>query len=330
MKGLALIIGILVLCGSMTMAAYAADKVIIGTFSDPVPVEMAQHDGKLTAATGWDIDWRKFASGTDVIAAMASGDVVLSELGSSPFAIGATQGVDFEAFMLEYVIGKSESLIVRNGAGIHSLNDLKGKRVATPIGSTAHFSLMGVLKHAGIATKDLTIMGMSPDQITAAWQQNAIDAAFIWPPAQTQILKTGKRLIGADKVGEWGYPTYNIWVVNKKFAAANKDALVAFMKAVDAANLDYLQNKAAWTPDSAQIKSIAAQTGADPKDIPVTLEGYKFLPLAEQLKPAWMGGGIAKGVKATAVFLKSAGRLDHVADDYSKFINTDYLKAAVK
>lgn len=327
-KELKSFLGGLILSGMMVTAAHAADKVIIGTFGDPVPVQMAARDGKLAAATGWNIDWRKFASGTDVIAAMASGDVLLAELGSSPFAIGVTQGVDMEAFMLDYVIGTSESLIVRNGTNIKTLADLKGKRVATPIGSTAHFSLMGALKHAGISEKDLTIMGMSPDQITAAWQQGAIDAAFIWPPAQTELLKTGTRLVGADRVAEWGYPTFNVWVVNKKFAAANKDALVAFMKAVDAANLAYLKNKAAWTADSAEIKSIAAQTGADPAAVPVTLEGYTFLPLGEQLKPSWMGGGIAKAVKDTAAFLKSAGRIDRVADDYSSAVNLDYLKAA--
>lgn len=138
-KGMKSFLSALLMGGLMTMTAHAADKVIIGTFGDPVPVQMAAHDGKLAAATGWNIDWRKFASGTDVIAAMASGDVLLAELGSSPFAIGATQGVDIEAFMLDYVIGESESLIVRNGTGIKSLADLKGKRVATPIGSTAHF-----------------------------------------------------------------------------------------------------------------------------------------------------------------------------------------------
>jgi taurine transport system substrate-binding protein len=329
-QGFKLLLSSMFICGALAMTVHAADKVIIGTFGDPVPVQMAAHDGKLAAATGWNIDWRKFASGTDVISAMASGDVLLAELGSSPFAIGATQGVEFEAFMLDYVIGEAESLIVRNGANINSLADLKGKRVATPIGSTAHFSLMGALKHAGIEDKDLTIMGMPPDQITAAWQQEAIDAAFVWPPAQTEILKTGKRLVGADKVAEWGYPTFNVWVVNKKFAAANKDALIAFMKAVDAANLDYLQNKAAWTANSAEIKSIAAQTGADPAAVPETLEGYKFLSLAEQLEPAWMGGGIAKAVKDTAAFLKSEGRIDQVADDYSSSVNIDYLKAAAK
>ena len=51
---------------------------------------------------------------------MASGDIKVAELGSSPFAIAATQGVDIQAFMIDYVIGKSESLIVRNGAGIQN------------------------------------------------------------------------------------------------------------------------------------------------------------------------------------------------------------------
>lgn len=329
-RGLKLFLSSLIVSGAMVVYAQAADKVIIGTFGESLPVQMAAHKGELAKATGWNIDWRKFASGTDVIAAMASGDVALAELGSSPFAIGATQGVDIEAFMLDFVIGESESLIARDGAGIETLADLKGKRVATPIGSTAHFSLMGALKHAGLNEKDLTIMGMPPDQITAAWQQKAIDAAFIWPPAQTELLKSGKRLVGADKVAEWGYPTFNVWVVNKKFAAENKEALIAFMKAVDAANLDYLKDPATWTADSEQVKAIAAQTGASPETVIVSLDGYKFLPLNEQLDAAWMGGGIAKAVKDTAAFLKSAGRIDQVSDDYQSSVNTDYLKAAVK
>ncbi len=69
-------------------------------------------------ATGWEVEWRKFASGTDVIAAMASGDVVLSELGSSPLAIAASQGVDLQLIAFSDVIGKAESLIAHNGSGI--------------------------------------------------------------------------------------------------------------------------------------------------------------------------------------------------------------------
>lgn len=329
-RGIKLLLGSLAVSAAMVGGVQAAEKVIIGTFGDPTPTQMAAHNGEFAKATGWEVDWRKFASGTDVIAAMASGDIKVAELGSSPFAIAATQGVDIQAFMIDYVIGKSESLIVRNGTGIATLDDLKGKRVAVPVGSTAHFSLMGALKHAGIAEGDLTIMSMPPDQIVAAWQQGAIDAGFVWPPAQTEILQTGTRLVGADEVAEWGYPTFNVWVVNTEFAKANKDALVKFMKANDAALQDYTKDPAAWTPDSAGVKAVAAQTGADPAQVPETIKGYKFLSLEEQLKPNWLGGGLAKAVKDTAEFLKSAGRLDSTADDYSKYVTDEYVKAAIK
>jgi taurine transport system substrate-binding protein len=316
-------VALLALAGSAV-----AEDVIIATYGDPTPSQMAAEQGRFAEATGWNVDWRKFASGSDVIAAMASGSVQLAELGSSPFAIAATQGVDLQAFMLDYGIGNSESLIVRDGAGINSLEDLKGKRVAVPIGSTAHFSLMGALKHAGIDPGDLTVMGMPPDQITAAWQQGAIDAAFVWPPAQTQLLETGKRLVGAGEVGEWGYPTFNVWVVNKEFAEANKDSLIAFMKANDAAIQEYLKDPSAWTADSPEVQAIAKQTGADASQVPQILEGYNFLSLSDQLKPQWFGGNLTEATEQTAEFLKSVGRIDSVADDYSPYITDEYLKAA--
>lgn len=325
------LLGGLCVSAFMTTMAQAADKVIIGHFGGPAPFQMLANEGKLSEATGWDIDWRKFGNGTDVIAAMASGDIVLSELGSSPFAIAATQGVDIEAFMLDFVIGDGEALVVRDGSGIETLADLKGKRVATPVGSTAHFSLMGALKHAGVEEGDLTIMNMSPDQELAAWKQDAIDAAYIWPPQKTEMLENGKTLVGGKQVAEWGYPTFNVWVVNKTFAKEHKDELVAFMQAIDEANKAYLKDPAAWDADSSEVKAIAAQTGAAAADVPVTLEGYTFLPLADQLKPEWMGGeGIPKATKDTAEFLKGAGRIDKVVDDYSGAITDTYIKAAAE
>jgi len=42
----------------------------------------------------------------------------------------------------------------------------------------------------------------------------------------------------------------------------------------------------------------------------------------------WMGGGAANTIKSTAEFLKSAGRITKTADDYSKFVNPEFAKAA--
>ena len=42
----------------------------------------------------------------------------------------------------------------------------------------------------------------------------------------------------------------------------------------------------------------------------------------------WMGGGAAKTIKGTAEFLKSAGRINKTADDYSQFVNPEFARAA--
>lgn len=307
--------------------AALAETIVVGHFGNPTPMQVAVAEKRFETATGWDIEWRKFASGADVIAAMASGDVKISELGSSPLAIAASQGVDLQLFMLAQVIGEAESLIVRNGSGIEKLEDLKGKRVAVPVGSTAHFSLMGAIKQAGLSEGDLTIMNMPPDQIAAAWQQEAIDAAFIWQPVQSEILKSGKLLVGADKTAEWGFPTFDGWVVNTGFAAANADKVAAFAKVINDANAAYLSDPAAWTAQSDAVKAIAAQTGAAPDQVPSILEGFAFIPLAEQVGDKWLGSAAAT-MKTTAEFLKGAGRIDSVAANYSPFVNLDVAKAA--
>ncbi len=312
---------------ALMAGAALAEKIIIGHFGNPTPMQLVASSDALQKETGWEIEWRKFAAGTDVIAAMASGDVVLSELGSSPLAIAASQGVDLQLIAFSDVIGKAESLIAHEGSGIASAADLKGKRIAVPVGSTAHFSLMGALQHEGIAEADVTIMNMPPDQIAAAWEQGVIDAAWIWQPVQSEILKTGTLILGADETAEWGFPTFDGWVVDREFGQANKDKIVAFLKAIDQANASYLKDPAAWTVESAEVQTLATATGADPAQVSGILEGFTFLPLATQVGDTWLGGAGAT-IKGTADFLKSAGRIDAVVDDYTGFVNAEYAEAA--
>lgn len=316
-----------VAAGAMLATSALAENIVIGHFGNPTPFQASRSDGKFDAATGWTIEWRQFGSGTEVIAAMASGDIKLAELGSSPLAIGASQGVDLQLFMLSEGIGTAESLIAKKDSGIASLADLKGKRVAVPVGSTAHFSLMGALAHEGIAESDITIVNMPADQIAAAWDSGQVDAAWIWEPVQNQILQTGTFIIGADQTAAWGYPTFDGWVVNKEFAEQNKDALVAFAKTFDEANMAYLADPAAWTPESDPVKKIAAITGADPSQVPTILKGFTFVPLSDQLGDAWLGSAAEK-MKYTADFLVTAGRIDAAIDDYTPFVNTSILEAA--
>ncbi len=316
------------LMSGVASTAALAEKVVIGHFGTPIPMQAAAAAGEFEKATGWEIEWRKFGSGAEIIAAMASGDLKLSELGSSPLAIGASQGVDYQLFALSNVIGDAESLIARNGSNIEKVEDLKGKKVGVPLGSTAHYSLMGAIKNAGLTPADVEVIGMKPDQITAAWEQGQIDASFIWEPAKGQLLKSGKQVISANQVT--GAPTFDGWVVNREFAAANADALVKFLKALDAANAAYTSNPEAWTADSAPVKAIAERTGSPAADVPAALKGYAFPSLAVMASADWLGGGNQKNMMETAKFLMENKRIDAVLDDYSKFVNVDLLNAAMK
>ena len=118
-------------------------------------------------------------------------------------------------------------------------------------------------------------------------------------------------------------------MVSKAFGEANPDKIVAFLKAIDKVNGMYLANPAAWTADSAEVKALAAATGADAAQVPGILEGFTFLPMATQATDAWLGSAAPK-IKVTAEFLKTAGRIDATVDDYSAFVNPTYAAAAAK
>lgn len=319
-----------VVAAGLTLAtpAWAQQKVVIGHFGDPAPYKAAIADGRLEKATGWTIEWRKFASGAEVNAAMASGGIVISEIGSVPLSAGASSGLDYQLISVGKSIVSSESLITRNGAGIDKPADLKGKKIAVPIGSTSHFSLMGALKSFGLTEKEVQIIGMSPPEIAAAWSQNAVDAAFVWNPVQAKLRENGKVLTTAGEVAKAGFPTFNGWVANTKFAADNRAGVVGFLKVMNEVNGQYTKNKAAWTADSPQIKAIASIVGSTPQDAVAALDGAFYPDGDAQMSAAWMGGGAAATMKSTADFLKGAGRINAVADNYGKFVNAEYAKAA--
>ncbi len=317
----------ILMAGAASTAAFA-ETVVIGHFGTPIPLQAAIAAKDFEKATGWEIEWRKFGSGAEIIAAMASGDLKLSELGSSPLAIGASQGVDYQLFAISNIIGEAEALIVRDGAGITKVEELKGKKVGVPLGSTAHYSLMGALKNAGLSGADVEVIGMKPDQISAAWDQGQIDATFIWEPAKGKAMKTGKMILAANQVA--GAPTFDGWVVNTEFGKANPEFMAKFLKALDAANAAYNSNPDAWTADSEAVKAIAAQTGSPAAEVPAALKGYAFPSLKDMASADWLGGGNQSNMLATAKFLMENKRVDAIMDDYSKFVNADYLAAAMK
>ena len=294
-----------------------------------VPLRTVMESGELEKATGYKINWRMFGGGGDVIKAMASGDVQLGEAGSSPIVAAASQGQDIKLFWILDDIADAEALIVRNGSGINGVKDLKGKKVATPFVSTAHYQLMAIMKVEGVDAKSVNVLNLRPPEIAAAWERGDIDAAFIWDPVLTKIKANGKVIESSKTIGAKGFPTFDGIIVNAKWAAENEAFMVTLVKVLAKADEAYRANKAKWTADSAEVKAVAKWTKADAKDVPPSMALYTFPTLAEQAGPMWLGGAAVKAMTSTAVFLKEQGRIQEMKPDYSAFVTDAYVKKAM-
>src|ERR1700684_1000447 len=149
----------------MIGAARAADRtVVVGYQTDALPSSVGIANGDFEKAAGAKIDFRRFNSGADIFAAIASGAVQVGYVGSSPFAAATSRGLDVKAFYLASISGIVEGWGGRHASGIEKLSDLRGKKLAAAPVSTDHYQLLSVLKQEGIPEKDAQVFAIpQPD-----------------------------------------------------------------------------------------------------------------------------------------------------------------------
>ena len=180
------------LAGASFFAQAASTDVTVAYQTTVDPAKVAQADGAYEKATGAKINWRKFDNGADIIAAIASGDVQIGYLGSSPLTAAVTRKVPVETFLIATQLGGSEALVARDGSGINGPQDLVGKKVAVPFVSTGHYSLLAALKHWNIDPSKVQILNLAPPAIVAAWKRGDIDAPMYGTRPWAQPRRTAK------------------------------------------------------------------------------------------------------------------------------------------
>jgi taurine transport system substrate-binding protein len=317
------------------VSAEAADKsVVVAYQTDALPSSVAIANGEFERATGYKIDFRRFNSGAEIFAAIASGDVQVGYVGSSPFAAATSRGLDVKAFYLASISGVDEALVVRNGSGINSLADLKGKKLAVAPVSTDHYQLLALIKSLGLTEKDVQVFAIPQPDIVAGYNRGDLDGGFVWDPALTELKKNGKVLVTSKDVAEKGAPTFSAWVATSAFAKDHPDFLKAFAGVIAKQQTSFVNDKAAWGPDSENAKLLAGLLGVTPADQASALKNLNLLPVKVQASGAWLGGGeksgLAKILKDTAVFLRDQKKISDVLPSYAAFVTPDVVIAIEK
>ncbi|WP_027682950.1 taurine ABC transporter substrate-binding protein [Rhizobium leguminosarum] len=313
-----------------TVVAEAADKkVVVAYQTDALPSSVAIANGEFAKETGYEIDFRRFNSGAEIFAAIASGDVQVGYVGSSPFAAAVSRGLEVKAFYLASISGIDEALVVRNGSGIESLNDLKGKKLAAAPVSTDHYQLLALIKSLGLTEKDVQVFAIPQPEIVASYNRGDIDGGFVWDPALTELKKNGKVLVTSKEVADKGAPTFSAWVATSTFAADNPAFLKGFASVINKYYASFASDKSAWGPDSDNAKSLAKLLGGTADQQASALKNLTLLTPEVQASDAWLGGdekaGAGKILKDTASFLKEQGKVSDVLANYGAFVTADAL-----
>jgi taurine transport system substrate-binding protein len=256
------------------------------------------------ALPDYNVRWTKFDSGADVNTAFIAKELDFGALGSSPVARGLSAPLNIGykvAFVLD-VAGDNEALVARNGTGINTVADLKGKRVATPFASTAHYSLLAALAANKLSPSDVQLVDLQPQAILAAWDRGDIDAAYSWLPSLDQLRKTGKDLITSRQLAQGGKPTLDLAAVSNDFADAHPE-VVDIWRQQEARALKVIHDDPA-----AAAKAIAAEIGLAPAEVESQLKQGVYLTPQQVASPEWLGtdgnpGNLAVNLQSASQFL---------------------------
>ncbi|GAB0119227.1 taurine ABC transporter substrate-binding protein [Acidisoma sp. 7E03] len=313
-------------------ARAATPTINIGYFVETKPTMIAKAQGWFEEMAAAKINWVEMGSGAQINAGVVGGSIDIGiGIGSSPTAAGLSQGIPYKVIAMLDNIGPAEEMTVRASANIKTPADFKGKKIATPFGSTSHFRLIGFLQTNNLSLSEVTVLDLPPEQIVAAWKRGDIDGAYVWSPAKAQLLADGGVVYETYKeLDAKGYVIADLFVARTAFAKEHRSAVVGILKAYGK-SLDLYRTQ----PDEAAA-IVGRAAGVSTDVAAANLKEYDFVPLKEQLTSQWLGsagkpGAFAAELQHTAEFLvgqKSIRRALKLPA-YQKGIDTQFLEEAI-
>jgi taurine transport system substrate-binding protein len=308
---------------SKPAAATAPKKLTIAYQAIPNGDLVVKHEGWLEQALpNTKIEWKLFDSGGSVNEAVAARSVDIGLAGSSPVSRGLSQPLPYEVPWIHDVIGKAEALVVKKD--ITSIEQLKGKKVATPLASTSHYSLLAALQDHQLTAKDVKVIDAEPDDIAAAWSRGDIDGAYVWNPNLAKLIKDGGHvLVSSADLAKEGKTTYDLAVVTNDFAGKYPDAVKTWVAQQDRAVKLYRSDP------QAVATAVGAELNVSADEVEPQLKDLIFLTAAEQAGPDYLGGGLAKNLFAAAQFNKDLAQIDKVQPEasYGAAVNATFASA---
>lgn len=171
------------MAGAATAAGSSLAELRIGYQKSSVNLLIARRLGLIERRfPGVQIRWVEFSAGPQLLEALGAGSLDFGMTGDTPPIFAQAAGRDVLYVGRETPKPRSSAILVPVDSGIHSLADLRGKRVAFQRGSSAHYLVLRALEKAGLRLSDIQPVYLAPADARAAFERHSVDAWAIWDP----------------------------------------------------------------------------------------------------------------------------------------------------
>src|ERR671919_845759 len=203
-----------------------------------------------------------FNAGPSAIEALFGGQIDVAYVGPNPAINGylASNGQDLR--VISGAASGGASFVIRNDSGIKSVNDLGGKKFASPqLGNTQDVSLRKFLVDNGFNTANnggnVTVVPVTPADILTLMLKKEIDGAWVPEPWATRLVKEANGRIFVDE--------RELWPPDGRFVTANIIARTDYLNENPDIVKQFLQahiNKTIWINENKDQEAINAFNGA--------------------------------------------------------------------
>lgn len=184
----------------------------IGDYNGTSLLAIAE-DQKIWEKHGLEVNAKVFTNGPLQIQALGTGDLDFGYIGPGAFWLPASGQAKVIAIN---TLGNADRVIAQQGTT--SLEQLKGKTVGVPEGTSGDMILTLALEKAGLTKKDIKVVNLDPSTMVSAFSSKKIEAAGFWYPAIATIKKQVPGLTelakNSDFESQMSFPT--------AFVAGNK------------------------------------------------------------------------------------------------------------
>ncbi len=275
----------------------------IADFNGASLLAIAEDQG-LWEKNGVEVTTSVFTNGPLQIQALGTGDLDFGYIGPGAMWLPASGQAKIVSIN---TLGSADRVIAQ--AGIESLEDLKGKKVAVPEGTSGDMILNLALESVGLSIDDVEKVAMDPSTVVAAFASKQVDAAGIWYPLigtiEEQVPDLNILAENDDFAETVSFPT--AFVSGPTFVDENEETVTKVVSALREA-IDYR----AENMDDA-IALTAAMLQIDEENVKADSKNVKIMTSAE-LDELTEDGSVNGWLEGMNDYFVSAGKLPEPVD----------------